>query len=383
MATAAADTLGESVLASFGQLMGRDQVPLLLQDGGPVVQSPRGDLVVAPLVREPLERRLVAGVLLFAERLVEPEVQPQQIGVDPGGLVGVGLVEPEQALVQSDRLERHGRFVAAGQFPAQELVGGREDRAGGQQVEGVFGLGAGLFAGGVELERIVRQEIEHRRPVAVGDGAFLQQLVVRGHGSGFQQRFACQGLAELLVDLGQDSRQVPGGEVVAGRLGGGRSLQEPPAVLLEVVPVPVGQDRLEDRDHFLGRLGDLRFHADDLFLRLVAFDGAFQGNLLGDRLERFGVSLVLHRSGDDRLQVLDGRLWQAFADGFVDLLPLLVPRTGPSRHGEPQHQPSGKTTHRHPPVLRTFSSRRHYRRCDPYQGFVFRKSGPVSAQLFR
>jgi len=336
MAAAAADAIGKSVFAPLGQPVGLDQIAFLLQDGRPVVQRACGDLVVAPLVGEAFKRGFIAGVLFFAERFVPAEVQPQQVGVDQSCLVLVGLMELEQVLIQPDRLQCRRVLVRCLDLPGDELLGRREDGAVGHQVERILGFGPRLFAGVVELERIVRQEIEHRRPVAVRYGAFLQQVVVRGDGRGFQHGFARQGFGELLVDLGQDARQVPGGEVVAGRLGGRRALQEPPAVLLEVVPVPIGQDGLHDRCHLRGRFRDLGFHAGDLFFRLVALNAALQRDFFGDRLDGFGVSLVLHGSRDDRLQLLDGRLGQPFGDRLVDLLPLLVADPGPSGQGQQQ-----------------------------------------------
>ena len=74
-----------------------------------------------------------------------------------------------------------------------------------------------------------------------------------------------------------------------GGCGGGGALQEPPAVLLEVLPVPVGQDGVQHRHHLRRGLGDLRLQPGDLLFRLVALDVAFQGDLARDGLDRFGV----------------------------------------------------------------------------------------------
>src|SRR5207248_11143952 len=58
----------------------------------------------------------------------------------------------------------------------------------------------------------------------------------------------------------------------------------------------------------LGRPGrDLGLHADDLLFRLVPLDVAFEVDLLGDGLDGLGVSLVLHRAFDERLQGRDAR----------------------------------------------------------------------------
>ena len=67
-----------------------------------------------------------------------------------------------------------------------------------------------------------------------------------------------------------------------GRGRGGRALHEPPAVVLEVLPVPVGLDDLQHGLHLGRGLGDLGLQADDLFFRLIALDGAFQGDLAAD-----------------------------------------------------------------------------------------------------
>ena len=105
----------------------------------------------------------------------------------------------------------------------------------------------------------------------------------------------------------------------------GRALHEPPAVVLEVLPVPVGLDDFQHGLHLGGGLGDLGLQADDLLFRLVALDVAFQGDLAADGLDGHGVVLFGHGAVEDRLQTLDGRLRQALLHGLVDFLPLGIP----------------------------------------------------------
>ena len=95
--------------------------------------------------------------------------------------------------------------------------------------------------------------------------------------------------------------------------------------MLEVLPVPVGLNDLQHGLHLGGGLGDLGLQADDFFFRLVALDGAFQGDLAADGLDGHGVVLVGHRAVEDRLKTLDGRLRQALLHGLVDFLPLGIP----------------------------------------------------------
>ena len=134
-----------------------------------------------------------------------------------------------------------------------------------------------------------------------------------------------QGFLEMLVDFGEEPRQVPGREILARRGLGGRPLHEAIAVVEEVLPVPVGLDDLQHRLHLGGRLGDFGVHAGDLLFRLVALDSAFQGDLAGDGLDGHGVVLLGRRAGEDRLKLLDGRLRQALLHGVVDLFPLGIP----------------------------------------------------------
>src|ERR1039458_5606824 len=109
---------------------------------------------------------------------------------------------------------------------------------------------------------------------------------------------------------------------------GGRALHEAPPVLLEVLPIPIGQQRVHERHHLLRRFRNLRLQTRDLLLRLIALDVAFQRDLLPDGLHGLGVGLVFERALDDGFEVGDGGLGQALLDGLLDLLPLRVARAG-------------------------------------------------------
>ena len=73
------------------------------------------------------------------------------------------------------------------------------------------------------------------------------------------------------------------------------ALLEAPAVLLEVVPVPVGQDRLHDRLHLGRRLRDLGLQPGDLLFRLVALDVAFQGFNAWHSFQYLGLTYYINR----------------------------------------------------------------------------------------
>jgi hypothetical protein len=95
-----------------------------------------------------------------------------------------------------------------------------------------------------------------------------------------------------------------------------------PAVVLEVMPVPVRYDGIEQRHDLLRRLGDLGLHARNLFLGLVPLDVAFEHDLPRDRLRDFSVGLLLERGGYDEVEIGDGRARQSLLDGVLDRLPL-------------------------------------------------------------
>jgi len=94
------------------------------------------------------------------------------------------------------------------------------------------------------------------------------------------------------------------------------------------MPVPVRHHGIEQRDYLLRRLGDLGFHARDLFLGLVPLNVPFKNDLPRDGLGDFAVSLLLERGGNDEVEVGDGRSRQSLLDSLLDHLPLGVARGG-------------------------------------------------------
>ncbi len=142
----------------------------------------------------------------------------------------------------------------------------------------------------------------------------------------------------MLVDFSEQARKIPGGKVLPGGLGRGGALHETPAILLEVMPVPIGQDRLQKRFHLPGRLFDFGLHAGDFFFGLVALDIAFEDYFAGDGFGRFAVCLVAHSPLNNGIEFLNGRFRQAFADGLVDLFPLCVPGGRAEVDAEPKQQ---------------------------------------------
>ena len=226
-------------------------------------------------------------------------------------------MEFKKVLIQLEGLDGAGFIVGGFDLPSHELGGAVEDGIVRLEFKGVLRLGAGLFAAAVELQGVEHEEIIHGRPIGVGLGAFLQKFIVVGHRCFLEHRLVGEGGGELFVDLGEDAWQIPGLEIIRRGGTGAGTLDEAPAVLLEVVPVPVGDNGGHHRLHFGGRLFDLGLHAADLFLRLVALDGAFKGDLLADRLDGLGIILVGQGFFDNRVEMGDGRFGQAFFQSRV------------------------------------------------------------------
>ena len=239
-------------------------------------------------------------------------------------------------MVEPDGLQRVGIVIVAFDLPDVKFLGRPEDGAVSRQFEGVFRLGRRLLARVVELQGLMGYEVIQCGPVTIRHSALFQQLTEGLHGDLLELLFGGQGLLKMLVDLGEKPRQVPGGEILTWSGRRGRALHEPPAVVLEVLPVPVGLDNLQHGLHLGRGLGDFSIQADDLLFRLVALDGAFQGNLAADGLDGHGVVLFGHGAVEDGLKLLDGRLGQALLHGLVDLLPLGLPlvRGGCQRGGD-------------------------------------------------
>ena len=145
--------------------------------------------MIGPFVHERLQRRLVAGVLVFAERDVVAVNQPGDVNVDKCRFVLVVPVRLEQLLVEADGFE-DGRIVISvlpvsrGQdagdtlrVPRHEFLRGVEDGTVRRKLEGVLRLGCRLLAAGVELQRLLRDEVVQRRAIGVrqrGQGSLVR-----------------------------------------------------------------------------------------------------------------------------------------------------------------------------------------------------------------
>ena len=86
-------------------------------------------------------------------------VQAAEVKVVESGAVVVGPMKLQQALVEENRLQHRGVRVGRRRVPVYEFLGAAKDRAAGLDFEFILGLARRVFAGGVELERLVRQEI--------------------------------------------------------------------------------------------------------------------------------------------------------------------------------------------------------------------------------
>ena len=94
--------------------------------------------MIRPILGETLEGCLVTSVLLLTERLVVPELQALEIGIDQGVLVFVLLMKPQQILEQSDRLYLWRLVIVRIDFPSQKILGGCKNRTVGGQDEGIL-----------------------------------------------------------------------------------------------------------------------------------------------------------------------------------------------------------------------------------------------------
>ncbi len=240
-------------------------------------------------------------------------------------------MEPQQGLVKPDRLRqrRHrriGRNASIGRVPIQEPGHRPEGRPVGSDLEGVLGERARLFARRVERERLVRNEVVERRTVGVRQRSPSQQVIVGGDRDRLKLRLGAQRDGESAVDLGKQPRQIPRLEIRAWGLSRCGALHELPAIPLKILPVPMRQDRLQDRLDLDRRAPDLGFQPPDSLRSPVALDRGFEGGLPGNRFDRLRPGAVREGTLDDGGQFLDRRLGQAFLDRLLDAFPLGVPR---------------------------------------------------------
>ena len=324
--------MGKQFRASLCELVCPDEVPFLSKQPHLPFHGQRGDLVVRVRADECLQCPLVAGVLILAEGRIPAPRQPLQVSIGQGRLRRrIALMEAEQVLVKPDSLQLRRLGIACLGLPCQELRHAVEDRAVGRQLERFLRPGGRLLAGRVEVQRLMNNEIVERRPVTVRHRAFLQEVVPGGDGGGLENGLRCERLLELLVNLGEEPGKVPGCEVLPRLRRRGGALHESPLVLLEIVPIPLGQQGVHQRHHLLGCLGDFGLQAGDLLLGLVALDVSLQRDPLADGLHGFGVGPVLDGALDDRFQVGDGGFGQALLNGLLDALPLGLPWAGVER----------------------------------------------------
>jgi len=191
----------------------------------------------------------------------------------------------------------------------------------------------------------MNQKIIKCRSIAVRHTAFFHQIIILLDGDSLQLLIGFKGEHKVQVDLGQNSRQVPCGNILSGRLGGSCPFHEPPAVLPKIIPIPVRQNRLHHRLHRLRSLGNLSFEKDDFLLCLVAPDVGLPIGLESNCLYGLSISLIVHRPADDLVQHSDSSSRQAFLDCLFILLPKVVSRAG-FRRGHQRKQ--NERTPRHP-----------------------------------
>ena len=178
-------------------------------------------------------------------------------------------------------------------------------------------------------------DIPHRRPPGIGHRAFVEDLIPVAHRHRLEAFGRIERGGEPAADLGDDARQIPGGnagEAVDGfpffahaassPLG---TLRKAPLVVLEKAPGPVGEDRLEDRFDFVGCSSNRRLKADQplgVFGRPVAGVGMDSG---GD-----GAGGVVPGPRGDRRQFeafegFEGRLRLPLVKRLLDIAPRGIP----------------------------------------------------------
>ena len=123
---------------------------------------PGGDIDESP------ERSLVAVNLPLPDGDIVAKGDAAEVGVVEGGPVRVRPVEGQEALVKADSLQRRRGLIRGRRLPFHEFCDVSEDGATRFELERVFALRRGLLAGLIELQGVIREKVEHRRPVAVG-----------------------------------------------------------------------------------------------------------------------------------------------------------------------------------------------------------------------
>ena len=123
------------------------------------------------------------------------------------------------------------------------------------------------------------------------------------------------------INLRVQSRQVPCFEVLPRSLRRLSPPRELPAVLLEILPIPVRENCLHHRLHLRRCLRELRLHACDFFLRFRSLNLRLKHNLPRDGLDGFGPRFVGYCASGDDAQFFDRGFRQAAVSGFLGLFP--------------------------------------------------------------
>ncbi len=218
--------------------------------------------------------------------------QPQNIGVVERRQVGVVQVKPQHVLIQSNSLELGRLCVGCLRYPSEKLIQRVKQRVACSHYKRIFRLGCRDLAGRVKTKRLVRDEVVQRRSVLLRQRWLGQQISEVGGGDCLKSSI-CEGVGEVQIDLMINPWQIPRREIVAERLRGGGSLQETVPVRAEVLPVPMAEDRLQQRLGLGGGLLEFGLQAGDFLFGLVALHRALVRDTLGQGLDRLGVPAVM------------------------------------------------------------------------------------------
>ena len=319
------DAVRKSLLPLLRNLVRLHQIILPVQHPRPLIPRPSRNLMIRPLIHKPLQRRLVAPILLLPKRLVVPKPQPRQIAMQQRRLLRILRVKNQQRLIKPHRLQRDRILVRRRRLPLQKLPRRRKDRTLRRQLERILRLRRRLLPRRIKNQRLMRHKIKQRRPVTVRHRALLQQIVKRPDRDLLQLPLRRKRLHKLPVDLRKQPRQIPRRDILPRRLRRRRPVQKAVPVVLEIMPVPVRQNRIHHRHHLLRSLRNLRLHPRNLLLHLAPLDHPLKRNPPRNRLDRLRPRLLPHRPIDDRPQLLNRRLRQPLARRILHLLPKPIP----------------------------------------------------------
>jgi hypothetical protein len=122
----------------------------------------------------------------------------------------------------------------------------------------------------------VCDEVEQGWPVSVWERAPNQEIVECIDWGELETFGIFESGLEAPIDFGEQPRQIPRGEIITGRFAGGGALHEPPAVLLEVLPVPMGMEGSQQRRDLGRRPLDFGRHPDDVFFGPASLELRFE-----------------------------------------------------------------------------------------------------------